>query len=227
MNVERATGAILRVRPLTETSLIVQWLTREQGRIAAVAKGARRPKSPYRGHLDLFYLTEITFSRSRRSDLHTLREARLLESHAALRLDLGCLRQASYCAALIEQTTELDTPIPGVFEIFTGFLKNLTTQPPQPRTIFAFEIKLLEELGLKPNLAASTLTAGSRRMLETLLSSDWPAIFQLRLSDAQTTELRLFLHGFLIYHLEKIPRGRSRAVNANERESVEMSAHNQ
>src|SRR5580692_11809222 len=119
MNVERATGAILRIRPLTETSLIVNWLTREQGRIAAVAKGARRPKSPYRGHLDLFYLTEITFSRSRRSDLHNLREARLLESHAALRLDLGCLRQASYCAALIEQTTELDTPIPGIFELFT------------------------------------------------------------------------------------------------------------
>jgi hypothetical protein len=63
--------------------------------------------------------------------------------------------------------------------------------------------------------------------LESLLASDWPGIFQFRLSAAQTTELRLFLHGFLIYHLEKIPRGRSRALNSNERESVEMSAFNQ
>jgi hypothetical protein len=44
---------------------------------------------------------------------------------------------------------------------------------------------------------------------------DWPAVFQLRPSDAQTTEIRLFLHGFLIYHLDKIPRGRSGALEAN------------
>ena len=49
MNVERATGLVLRTRPLTETSLIVLWLTREAGRLATVAKGARRPKSPFRG----------------------------------------------------------------------------------------------------------------------------------------------------------------------------------
>jgi len=46
---ERAQGLVLRVYPLTETSLIVRWLTRELGRISTVAKGARRPKSPFRG----------------------------------------------------------------------------------------------------------------------------------------------------------------------------------
>jgi DNA repair protein RecO (recombination protein O) len=215
MNIERTTGVVLRVRPLTETSLIVHWLTRDFGRMAAVAKGARRPKSPFRGQIDLFYLTDISFSRSRRSDLHTLREARLLESHAGLRLDLGCVRQASYCAGLIEQTTELDTPLPELFQQFTGFLRQLTRQPPRPEAIFAFEIKLLEELGLKPNLAGSNLTGGARQIFEKFLTTDWPAVFQLRLSAAQVAELRLFLHGFLIYHLEKIPRGRNRALCFN------------
>ena len=42
---ENATGIILRTRPLTETSLIVHWLTPELGRLATVAKGARRHKS--------------------------------------------------------------------------------------------------------------------------------------------------------------------------------------
>ena len=37
---ESATGIILRTRPFTETSLIVNWLTAEQGRISTVAKGA-------------------------------------------------------------------------------------------------------------------------------------------------------------------------------------------
>src|SRR5258706_432091 len=51
---ERAQGIALRVYPLTETSLIIRWLTREIGRISTVAKGARRAKSPFRGKLDLF-----------------------------------------------------------------------------------------------------------------------------------------------------------------------------
>ena len=62
---ERAQGLVLRVHPLTETSLIIRWLTREHGRIATVAKGARRPKSPFRGKIVLFYLADFTFSRSR------------------------------------------------------------------------------------------------------------------------------------------------------------------
>src|SRR6266478_1776865 len=97
------TGLILRIYPLTESSLIVHWLTPDAGRIATVAKGARRPKSPFRGKLDLFYLADLSFVRSRRSELHTLREVSLREPHNFLRKDLGYLQQASYCAALVEQ----------------------------------------------------------------------------------------------------------------------------
>src|SRR5207302_4043038 len=79
--IESATGLILRTRPLTETSLIIHWLTPDLGRIATVAKGARRPKSPFRGKLDLFYLADFSFSRSRRSELHNLREVNLRELH--------------------------------------------------------------------------------------------------------------------------------------------------
>ena len=82
--IETATGLVLRTRPLTETSLIVHWLTPGLGRLATVAKGARRPKSPFRGKLDLFYLADFSFSRSRRSELHTLREVSLRETHSAL-----------------------------------------------------------------------------------------------------------------------------------------------
>ena len=65
---ERATGIILRTRLLTDTSLIVHWLTPDLGRLATVAKGARRPKSPFRGKLDLFYEADFSFARSRRSE---------------------------------------------------------------------------------------------------------------------------------------------------------------
>jgi len=103
---ERAQGIVLRVYPLTETSLIVRWLTREIGRISTVAKGARRTKSPFRGKLDLFYRADLIFARSRRSELHALREVSLRETHPFLRKELGYLQQSSYCSALIEQVTK-------------------------------------------------------------------------------------------------------------------------
>ena len=207
--VERSQGLILRTRPLTESSLIVQWLTPDAGRIATVAKGARRSNSPFRGKLDLFYLADFSFSRSRRSDLHTLREVLLRETHTALREQLAYLQQACYCAALIEQSTEIETPLPILFRLMMDVLNHLPKQLPQPQTIFTFELKLLNELGLKPDLEKSKLTPGAKRIVDELSAADWPAISRLKLSDAQVTELRKFLHGYLIFHLGRIPDGRT------------------
>jgi len=205
--VERTQGLILRTSSLTETSLIVQWLTPDAGRIATVAKGARRSNSPFRGKLDLFYLADFSFSRSRRSDLHTLREVVLRETHTRLREELGYLQQASYCAALIEQATETETPLPAIFKLMTDLLNYLPTRPLQSATTFTFEIKLLVELGLKPDLSKSKLTRGAKQIVSALSTNDWPAVSRLKLSEAQVTELRQFLHGFLIFHLGKVPRG--------------------
>lgn len=206
------TGIILRTRPLTETSLIVHWLTPELGRIATVAKGARRPKSPFRGKLDLFYAGDFSFQRSRRSELHALREVTLRETNESLRADLGRLQQACYAAALVEQTTETETPLAGLYELVTGFLKQLPQHPPQPLPVFAFEMKLLHELGQSPNLAESKLTPGARKILEELTVKDWPALLRLKLSAPQTREIQQFLHGFLIWHLDRIPAGRTAAI---------------
>ena len=209
---ETAIGLVLRTRPLTETSLIVHWLTPEFGRLATVAKGAHRTKSPFRGKLDLFYFAEFSFARSRRSELHTLREVSLRATNGALRQDLAYLRQASYCAALVEQTTEMDTPLPGVYELLLGLLEHLPKQSAQPQTLFAFELKLLAVLGLQPDWTQRKLSPGTLAVAKGLTVNDWPFIARLSLSAAQTSELARFLHGFLIFHLERIPRSREAAV---------------
>ncbi len=206
--IESSTGLILRTRPLTETSLIVNWLTPGFGRISTVAKGARRPKSPFAGKLDLFYEADFSFTRSRRSELHTLREVGLRETRSELRRELGRLQQAGYAALLIEQTTETDTPVAEVFDLARGFLNHLAKQPPLPRGIYAFELKLLNLLGLKPDLARGHLSEATRGIVNGLIELDWPAIAELEASAAQARELRQFLHGFLIFHLGKIPKGR-------------------
>jgi DNA repair protein RecO (recombination protein O) len=209
---EQVTGLILRTRPLTETSLIVHWLTAECGRIATVAKGARRPKSPFQGKLDLFYRATFSFHRRRLGKVHLLREVRLLPSAGKWRLDLDRLKQAAYGCALLEKATETDTPLPTIFELFTNWLGFLETRPVQALTVFTLELKLLEDLGLAPPLDLSPLTAGSKAVLRRLLELDWPELDRLKVAPAQLVEIGSYLKGFITQNLEGLPRGREAAL---------------
>jgi DNA repair protein RecO (recombination protein O) len=209
---DRATGLILRTYPLTETSLIVHWLTAESGRLATVAKGARRPKSPFRGKLDLYYLADFSFQRSRRSELHLLKEIRIQQTHPGLRQDIGYLRQAAYCATLIEQTTEIDTPLPACFHLLHGLIERLPRQPPEPITVLAFEARLLEELGLRPAPGPAELSGGARRLLTDLADLPWGDPTSGQPAWTHVIELSRFLEHFWRDHLGKVPRGREAAV---------------
>src|SRR5687767_3719589 len=115
-------GIIFRLRPYSESSQIVQWLTRDHGRLSTMAKGARRPRSSFRGKLDLLYLDRISVALSRKSTLHTLREAELIDPHSRIRLNYGHLQQSAYCAKLVEQSTEAEAPIPAIFDLFRELL---------------------------------------------------------------------------------------------------------
>ena len=100
-----------------------------------------------------------------------------------------------------------------MFELLRGFLDCLCRQKPAAQLVFAFELKLLQELGLNPDLQKSHLTAGAKQIVGALLKNGWQASLRLKLADAQTTELRQFLHGFLIFHLGRLPKGRARGAS--------------
>jgi recombinational DNA repair protein (RecF pathway) len=141
--------------------------------------------------------------------LHNLREVVLRETHGAIRDDIGKLRQAAYAAAFIGQATETETPLPAVYELVRGFLDCLCRQKPSAQLVFAFELKLLQELGLDPDLRKTNLTAGAKQIAGAILKNGWQAGLRLKLTPAQTAELRQFLHGFLIFHLGCLPHGRA------------------
>ncbi|MBM3847337.1 MAG: DNA repair protein RecO [Verrucomicrobia bacterium] len=211
MSDERAVGVILRTRPLTETSLIAYWLTAEQGRVATVAKGARRPKSPFRGKLDLFHVADFTFARSRRSDLHTLREMELLRTHGSLRTDLGKLEKAAYFAGFIELATESDTPIPEFHDLMIAVLGHLDSFPATSETVIGFEIQALDLLGLSPDWSRVRIPEPVKKLAVELAHFDWSQAGVPTGDGRWGTALKTFLHGFLIQHLGRLPYGRSRA----------------
>jgi DNA repair protein RecO (recombination protein O) len=180
--------------------------------LATVAKGARRHKSPFQGTLDLFYQADFSFARSRRSELHTLREVNLRDTREAIRRDLQRLQQAAYATALVEAATETETPLPEIYELLRGFLDGLCQAEPSAQMVLAFELKILAEIGLQPDWADTRLLPGTQKAAAGLLAGDWTASRRLKLAPAQTGELERFLHGFLIYHLGRLPRGRAAAL---------------
>jgi DNA repair protein RecO (recombination protein O) len=209
---EQTTGLILRTRPLTETSLIVHWLSRDAGRVATVAKGARRLKSPLRGKLDLFFLAEFTFQRARRSELHTLREVVLLKTFPGLRTHVDRLTRAAYGAAFIELTTEMDTPVPELFDLMRGFIDHISAAPATALSVCAFELKGLSLLGLQPGLDRESLAPSVQSLARALIQAQWDSLAEIAPPTSDIRALNRMLHGFLIYHLGRLPRGRAEAL---------------
>lgn len=210
---ERGHGIILRTRPLTETSLIIHWLTQDHGRIHTVAKGARRAKSSFRGKLDLLFEADFSFQKSRRSDLHTLKEVHLTQNHPQIRQDIARLQLLAYTTRLLERATEPEHPVPGIHAIVSTLLNHLDNHPPRPALAYAVEIKTLNELGLGPPLDHDRLDDGTRRLLEQLAILDWESITQLKPTHSQATAAGLYLGNFIQQHLDSIPKGRNQVVS--------------
>lgn len=120
--VESTEAILLRRTRLTETSLIVTWATPALGVVRTVAKGALRPSSPFRGRLDLFFSAGVVLARSRRSDLHQLREVTVTRARDGLARDYLRLQLASYFGALVEAVTEPEAPLEGLWPLLVKAL---------------------------------------------------------------------------------------------------------
>lgn len=145
----QSTQAILiRLTRLTETSLIVHWLTHEHGLIKTVAKGARRPKSLFAGQLDLFFSGEITFQRARHGELHALREVFIGHWRGGLRQNYTSTVLAAYCCQLLESTVEPDHPVPELHNLLERALDHIDSTAPSVRALRHFERELARLLGI-------------------------------------------------------------------------------
>jgi DNA repair protein RecO (recombination protein O) len=211
MDIERAEGIVLRCQPVTETSLIVTWFTREFGKLKTLAKGARRPKSPMRGKLDLFYRDELLFLRSRRSDLHLLHECFLEEPHAALRESVEHLTAASYVCELVDLAMELEDASPKVFDLLEQALDDVGKDAGATLLIW-FELQLLAAAGWAPRWGEAE---GISRILRSLAAASRAGARRVQLNEAQVMEARETLEQFWVEQVGKLPRSRTMATGKN------------
>ncbi|HWD23611.1 MAG TPA: DNA repair protein RecO [Burkholderiales bacterium] len=141
-------GFVLHTYPYKETSLIVEVFARRFGRVALLARGARRPRSAMRGVLLSFHPLRLSWSAS--AELGNLIGA---EWAGALRPLAGQgLMCGFYLNELVLRLLPRDDPHERLFDAYAQTLQQLSRGEPYPAALRSFEKRLLAELGYAPLL---------------------------------------------------------------------------
>ncbi|MGH8518803.1 MAG: DNA repair protein RecO, partial [Panacagrimonas sp.] len=145
-------GYVLHTYPYKETSLIVEAFTRAFGRVALLARGARRPRSAMRGVLLSFHPLRLGWSTS--AELGNLISAEWSgELHPAISFLSGrALMCGFYLNELVLRLLPRDDPHEALFDVYGEALKGLSLGADQAALLRGFEKRLLAELGYAPLL---------------------------------------------------------------------------
>ncbi len=152
MPANRSVALVVRSVDVFETSLVVTLFTRELGKVAALAKGGRRLRSPFQGGLDLLGVSDIVLLPKASEALDLLTEAAPIERFACLRRDLAALYAGYYIAELLTDLTDYHDPHPRLFDAARITLRHLGDPELRTRRVLRFELACLRELGFMPAL---------------------------------------------------------------------------
>ena len=147
----RVSAVVLRQRDLGEADRIVVLYTRDRGKLSAVAKGVKRPRSKMAGGLQLFTHAEILLALGR--TLEVITQVRPVEAFYQLRTDMARFAHASCAVELLDVLTEEHAPDPELFELLVAVLHALDAAGDPATLLRGFELKLLTRLGYGPELA--------------------------------------------------------------------------
>ena len=140
---ENQPAFVLHTYPYLETSLIVEALTRDFGRIALVAKGAKRPRSATRGLLRAFQPLQLGWGG--KSELRTLHKAEWQGGQAPLQgTALMC---GFYVNELLVRLLHRNDPHEQLFLYYREALQALSAHSDYIPILRRFEQRLLQELG--------------------------------------------------------------------------------
>jgi DNA repair protein RecO (recombination protein O) len=147
-------GFVLHSYPYKETSLIVDVFSRDHGRIALVAKGAKRPTSKLRGVLQTFQ--PLSLSWSGKSEVRTLIAAEWVGG--LLPLEKAALLCGFYLNELLVKLLARDDPHPVLFNQYVSAMNQLAHDEPAAIVLRKFELALLKETGVAADISICTDT---------------------------------------------------------------------
>jgi len=147
----------IRAVDYSESSQVVTFFARLAGKIGAIAKGSRRPKSAFDGAIEVLSFGDIVFTEVHKDKLATLTEYQQEPLRGGLRRNLFALHSALFGVELLNKLTHDGDPHLVLFDQFTRFLRDVdeAAMEGQRRDILLrlvlFQLALLHEVGLRPN----------------------------------------------------------------------------
>ena len=150
MALYRDVAVILRTYKLGEADRIVVLLTRETGKVRAVAKGVRRTGSKFGSRLEPGSHIQVQLHEGR-GELDIVTQAESVEAYHRTREDLSRLGRAASLLEAVDQLAQDRQPTPRLYEMLVGGLRTVEDRNP-PLVTAAFFLKLLDVEGVAPGL---------------------------------------------------------------------------
>ena len=145
----------IRAVDYSETSQVLTFFTRSFGKIRAIAKGSKRPKSAFGGAIEPLSLGRIVFSGLSGDRLATITEFEQQSCFEGSGKDFSVLNAALFAAELIDRMSREADPHPELFDSFEQFLKNISDAGGREnilKLLILFELCVLKQVGLQPVL---------------------------------------------------------------------------
>ncbi len=141
---------IIKKIKLGEADRILTLYTPQLGKIKAVAKGVRRPRSKMAGHLELLTHSLVSLARGRNLDIIT--GSQTINSFLPLKTDLELSACALYIIELTDQFTAEHIENDSLFQLLLETMLNLCQSADREVTLHYFELHLLQAVGYRPQL---------------------------------------------------------------------------
>ena len=141
---------IIKKIKLGEADRILSLYTPHLGKMRAVAKGVRRPRSKMAGHLELLTHSQVSLARGR--NLDTVTGSQTINSFLPLKSDLQLTSYALYAVELIDQFTADNVENYPLFQLLLETMHNLCQGNNNELVLRYFELHLLNLVGYRPQL---------------------------------------------------------------------------
>jgi DNA repair protein RecO (recombination protein O) len=149
----RAEGFVLRSQPLGEADKIVTFLTREEGKLRALAKSARKSRRRFGSSLEPWSRVSVALFERESTDLARLDACDLLESAFRLQEDFDTACLLAYLSEVSDLFARDRQPEPHYFRLLESLLRALREGLARPVARRYFEVWTLRLHGLLPELS--------------------------------------------------------------------------
>jgi DNA repair protein RecO (recombination protein O) len=146
----RVKAVVLKHNDWGETDRFLGLCTRELGKVTAIAKGVRKPRSRKAGHLEPFTQVNLLLARGR--DMYIITQAETINAFSSLREDLVLMGYASYVIELLDRFTYEEGENRPLYRLLVNTLKRLSSGENLALIVRFYEIRLLDILGFRPKL---------------------------------------------------------------------------